>query len=875
MSFLVKSVELSNIRSHDHLIFEPELSGVTSLLGANGTGKSTVVDSIAWTLFGTKIGGAKNKDIMRDGVEYAKDQFYARVMLEVDGQTLLVERKFVSKAGTVEANVYAVLNADEVAELHGEGADDADAEEGNEDAAGDADTDSIDDSTVESAESEADDDTEVIVFGDYVLNHLAGPGVSHAERYIKERLRMDERGFLSSVLIQQKQVDQLISASARERAAVIEDLTGITAVTNALSDARREHNELKKAATYSHADEDGIKEAENNVYAIHQKIVSAEDIAERLEEKLTILKEEGRENSKKFNEAKDNFNALTGLNARLETARQRLADRQVQADELVAERNEKKSALGDMTSADSAKQVIAERDKARTLYDQESADLAGLKSEYKSISEQIDEDAALIDDVLENSAAEDISEDIEEGTKGGTEGGTEGGTDDEAVADPTETLRGLVSRSESSVEALGKDISTAQSEVDSLNAQSASMRNAISVLTADDGHCPTCLQSVDDTNDAVSKLESSIESNNNAVGSLASRLETLREDRDAAQQLLTRYQDAVRVQQRLNERRRSLKSVSDKVEFSSGVLRQLQDSLKGLEKRAESAASIVYQLEEYQKTLKKAQEASKAVNVLTMEIEDLKAEIEGIPAVSQEKLERAQKVLDSKREQYQKLDKERIQARFDERLYREQKRSEENRLRTLREEFAKHIKLMESVSIASGAVKILEEFRKERIDNSVPVIESYASDFLSRFTDGRFVKLNMDNKFNASVVLADGTVRGVGALSGGELSAAAIALRLAVSMLLGGGGERQSIILDEVLVSQDSERSHNIMHTIKDTARGQLIFIAHSDSVNAIADKVFELTVGAEDNSEWAAESADLDSSVDSREADQGAAQSG
>ena len=49
------------------------------------------------------------------------------------------------------------------------------------------------------------------------------------------------------------------------------------------------------------------------------------------------------------------------------------------------------------------------------------------------------------------------------------------------------------------------------------------------------------------------------------------------------------------------------------------------------------------------------------------------------------------------------------------------------------------------------------------------------------------------------------------------------------------------LILDEVLVSQDSERAENILNTIQQVVSGQVIIIAHNGIVEAIADKVVEL----------------------------------
>ena len=136
---------------------------------------------------------------------------------------------------------------------------------------------------------------------------------------------------------------------------------------------------------------------------------------------------------------------------------------------------------------------------------------------------------------------------------------------------------------------------------------------------------------------------------------------------------------------------------------------------------------------------------------------------------------------------------------------------------------------------------VLEEFREERIKTSLPIVSAYASDLLSRFTDGKFTQLKLDKKFNASVSLANGVERPVGLLSGGELSSAAIALRLAISLLLNSGSSSTMLGLDEVLVSQDAERSELILTTIRDIFQGQLVIISHGPNTNEIADKVIEL----------------------------------
>ena len=149
-------------------------------------------------------------------------------------------------------------------------------------------------------------------------------------------------------------------------------------------------------------------------------------------------------------------------------------------------------------------------------------------------------------------------------------------------------------------------------------------------------------------------------------------------------------------------------------------------------------------------------------------------------------------------------------------------------------------KLMTEISVYVKMIKLLTEFKKERILNSVPMITDIASDIFMKFTNNDFLKLELNDKFEVIVQTKDNIIRPVGLLSGGELSTAAIALRIAISLFL--NNEDQSLlILDEVLVSMDDERTQNILETIAEITNTQLIFIAHNHLINDISDKIVEL----------------------------------
>lgn len=60
-------------------------------------------------------------------------------------------------------------------------------------------------------------------------------------------------------------------------------------------------------------------------------------------------------------------------------------------------------------------------------------------------------------------------------------------------------------------------------------------------------------------------------------------------------------------------------------------------------------------------------------------------------------------------------------------------------------------------------------------------------------------------------------------------------------MLLNGSGAKNPIILDEVFVSQDANRAELSISTIKEVCQGQVIMIAHNESLDAVADKIVQL----------------------------------
>jgi len=127
-----------------------------------------------------------------------------------------------------------------------------------------------------------------------------------------------------------------------------------------------------------------------------------------------------------------------------------------------------------------------------------------------------------------------------------------------------------------------------------------------------------------------------------------------------------------------------------------------------------------------------------------------------------------------------------------------------------------------------------------RIDSSIPSLNEIGSELLQNFSSGKFIELKLNKDFEVSVKTRQGTERSINLLSGGELSAVAIALRIAIALFL-HNGQPNLLILDEILVSMSEDVQLNILETISKISSSQIILIAHSQVANSFADQLIKL----------------------------------
>lgn len=698
---LLISVELFDFRCHEHIVVTPPAEGITAIVGGNGAGKSTIVDAVAWCLYGAKPSGVPR---MSSLIRHGADSCCVRVELVIERDTVLVERRVVS--GSTECDVW----------VNGE--------------------------------------------------HRAGPAVSHVDPFLRHLLGMDVKGFFSAVFVAQKQVDQLVVASPKERGAIIEKLTGVAAISTGLTDARARYREAKNAVDGLNVPD--VESCSESVDEISESFVHVSENLSKVSENVRNVQEEYSKISKKLSQAERISDKRSQLSQAVATCQAMIEAKTSEVDSIEIP----ESVDCDETPV-SASDVSAARSR-----------LADAQSVQRRNDELEKRQRAIVDKL---------------------------GSD----------VRSKLSDAQKAVDTYLEKQESTQESIAASKSSMARLRKAMSTLSETDSTCPTCGQKVDNASEILSTLREEFDKFSEDVDTFSEVLNTVKDKRAKAESAVDKLTRAVDI-------------LEEKPELTDDI-DMLQSEVRDLERQYDRARDI-------EASQQRRQQALSRVNLLNKDIEKVNGKLSEVSAalnnLDDVNVGSVRNHMSSVSEKLQKA----VAEQGDVKAEKARLQAELDRAKELLDEARKaddHYRTALSEKVVAGAVvDMLEQFRTFRVDESIPVVESRASDIVSKFTDGHIAEIRLDSKFAASVVMSDGDVRPVGLLSGGELSAVALALRLGISMLLGNDG---LLVLDEVLVSQDDVRSERILSVMKEMCAGQIVMISHGATTSEIADCVVQL----------------------------------
>ncbi len=155
----------------------------------------------------------------------------------------------------------------------------------------------------------------------------------------------------------------------------------------------------------------------------------------------------------------------------------------------------------------------------------------------------------------------------------------------------------------------------------------------------------------------------------------------------------------------------------------------------------------------------------------------------------------------------------------------------------------------EAVQYLSRIEVLLDGFRNDLINRVRPQIEEYASPLFDQMTDGRYPRIILDEEYNISIHDGFG-VYPIRRFSGGEEDLANLCLRIAISQVVAqrsGADTSSLVVLDEVFGSQDVERRERILQALgrlQETFQ-QIVVITHTEDIQDRVPNLLHITENA------------------------------
>jgi purine NTPase len=736
---ILKKVIIENIRSHEYLEFEPASIGVTAISGENGAGKSTIVDAFSWSLFGTRLHGLRNKNYIREGVDAKEKTVQVTSYIRVGNTDFMIKRKITSNEGACECKVFSY----------------------NEE------------------------------IGDWEFE--SGPAVTHAESFIRSILNIDEKGFLSSVFIQQKQVDQIVSASPTERGQVIEKLIGVSAITESTKLAREESRALQRAADIIQPG--SLEDEKAKVDEFKIKVTTAKDNLKEVEETLKTLEQELVVLRATEQAETELQNHLDSLNTSLDN---------VKKDDSYLKENLKNytKILKDNSeiSIDYKLKEIIEEELSESL-EKEKA----IQNELNNINIQITRYASLFEETLNYDEIKAAYDEI------------------------TDNYNDLMNKKSVLDEALM-----------GLKVKVKSVKQHLELLKSGAAECPVCGHPILNPEEEFKKHTEEQNENKKEFKQIKEELTELEEaiskignDKTQYEALLEKATEQVNSVDDFKKAKENKQTKEAELNSIQLVINKNREQLADINANEKHRDLINTAKEQVTISEQRLKDNKKERARLEKEISTLNVLPKSTYKVLLNNLKEKEDLLVKTNIQKASLDGEL-------KLIVEQAKQAVQDYKRCKEASENYERLHNQITIMNLTNQSLIKFKEQRIKNSIPELTDIASEILARFTDNKFTQLILTDKFETFVVTENNVKRPVSQLSGGELSAAAIALRLAIALFL-NNGQQHLLILDEVLTAMSSDRSQLILETITSLTNAQIILIAHNDGINSFADKVVHL----------------------------------
>ncbi len=791
----ISYLELKNYRRFRQLKLQfPD--GITGILGMNGVGKTTIIEAIAWTLFGNvdEVVRTSREGVRRVGASPA-DSCLAILEFELGGSEYRIEREMSGRS----LHMRAVLRTKD----------------------------------------------KILAEGDRPVRTM-----------VEKLLGMDSKSFFTSVFARQKELNALQNVAPGERKKVILRMLRIDSIDSAISSIRADKNQIHSKIEGSERTilmEDG-REKEK---VLNVRLPELSETLDRATCELSIAQAEEREIARSVEETRkrreelkkdvEAYNATQGdLRAKLSTVEELERRKESLSVRMGKERPRLDSLPALTKDEDDWKKVTARRDelqiekeiwdRAKSLSEgiaEDELDMQKRAQELSSLKKAVNDAGDFQSKIVENDQLKDQSD--HERKRLQTEEGR---------------LRAVIGRSLELIEKETKklqDIESAGPEGDCPTCEQQlagaydklvkRLTNDLDKMRAEGVEAQKELEKVEGEMKALAKKEEALKKKRAWIDQERTRTEKLRAT------VTARESETGNIEARLGKKRKDLASLG-KVKFKPEEYARVQAEHERL-KRAHDEYLNLKNLEQQ-------------VHHLERDLTETKEKIEKESAVA-EKYRGLIQVLEPKKNAYDSVvheldaknaslvsakdrvggllgDREKACAALD------KIKEELAEIERIKKAIEQDRKLEEDLGDLEG---VIVEFRTDLISRIAPALAALTSKGLEAMTEGRYPRVELDE--NYEMQLDDqGTLYPVGRFSGGESDLANLCLRLAISGIIAdrtGANPINILILDEIFGSLDPSRKRSVMSALTRLSGQfrQVFLITHIEDVKDLMDNIIRV----------------------------------
>ena len=767
--------------------------GVIGILGLNGSGKTTIIEAVAWCLFGNveEVVRTNKESIRRLGAAKA-DSVSVALEFELEGSEYRLEREMGGRNLSMKVR------------LRSSG--------------------------------------EMIAEGDRAVRTK-----------VAELIGMDHKSFFTSVFARQKELNELQNFTPAERKRVVLRMLRIDNVDDVIQSVRedrRHASERVKGGETVILDAEGVDREKgiiSRLEGLDGKAREAETRVRAALERETSLASKLEETKKRRDALKKDVDEYNSLSSELNAKRSRIAEQRATEQGLTRKIEETEELLADLPqlreSNEEWQRVVKakeEMDEVKTLHDRAERIKGELRTLDVDISEARKEADKLDETVEEERLIQTALKKAEEDKRGC----------DRENEETSRVITELVARQSERRNAMAKerkkleDIEAAGREGRCPTCERELGESYALILEKLRDSVESAEREISEDEDKASKMRSEHDKVKKRLGALDRKQnhqnEKLATVRQNIASIKARTAELGRLGKRREGKSRELEEVGE-VEYSAKKHDELKSLVTKLQKSHDRHVKLLERQKQMNATVEERASLLKTIAESAAVEKNLQDKVGALEPKKREydesitEFDKTYGALAQAKDEMSALrtEQDRVKAESD---------SARRELDVVREQ--KRIIAVERGRVDDlGALEeTLVRFKDHLIGKIAPALAETTSEIMGLMTDGKYENIELDEDYQISVV-DDGVLYPLDRFSGGEADLANLSLRLAISRIIAeraATSQMNFLILDEIFGSLDPHRKRSVMAALSGLSSQfrQVMLISHIEDVRDLMTTV-------------------------------------